>query len=91
MFVIACLLALRVRECACAVGGLCTCRLYVGCLLAVVGLNWQREAVDAWVPFQWANVLNGNTLTPAARAALASFNPVGTSCNNMFPIKVKTD
>jgi hypothetical protein len=62
------------------------CVLYQRVL--AVGINWQREAVDAWVPGSWHALLTGGTLSPNAMAALSSFNPLALSCTSVYPIKV---
>ncbi len=54
---------------------------------APVGINWQRQAADAWVVSAWATLLAGS-LSTDARALLASFNPQNTSCNTVYPVKV---
>jgi hypothetical protein len=55
---------------------------------APVGINWQREAADAWVPTAWSTLLAGSTLSAAARALFASFQPQKLSCDAVYPIKV---
>ncbi len=48
---------------------------------APVGINWQRESVDAWVPGSFYHVLHGPWVSAATKNALAGAYP--TACNSL--------
>jgi hypothetical protein len=45
-----------------------------------VGINFQRESVDAWVPNAWKHLTGGPWVSAAAQSAFAGLKPQETAC-----------